>query len=227
MYVIFDGKLIGTIAKEERVNSKIHRLSHTNLSIAIGSIEKKLNKLIDKLSDHETDSLEGSLLRAKEYIDKVDEAHKKRYVLYRAICADEQDASTIFDDKIVKGILGGMSSILEILHECGYHILDDGELEDYLAEDTPLQGVDKSRKTEIFHEARNDLLDAQNSAEVSDTVGKLADVLSDVLHTREVDLVSYMKSPASQWVHDVKLQGTYNCRPLPYRQEAPQIRCIS
>ena len=201
--VLFSGKLRQTLSDVEEVNSQLRNVGHSDLMSTIGSVLSKLSGFIEEIQD--TNDLDEPLLNAKESIGSDMDNSDKQYVMYRAIIRDVNLARSVLDGDDVDTMMGTMRTVFGALANCGYYVLEKGELEDYLSdENIPLSGASSDTKSNIFREARSMLIEARNSCTTTDVDSELVDVLSKVLTTREVSLLSHMERMVSQWIHEVQ-----------------------
>lgn len=210
--ILFKGDLRETLSELDLVREKAQeRGVGSNLLEAIGPVERRLNDFIDQIEEEEFDETAPETLRQlSDRFQSEEESAKKRYYMYRAIrssgreIVQEIDSGQVDSDDI-SFVEGRVDSIMEILGDCGYYVLEEGELEDYLLdEDTTPFGVSDNRKSEVFQKARNRIHQADSSEEVSEAIGDLESVLRRVTASKEVNLVKYLEQTISKWAHEVQ-----------------------
>jgi len=204
---LFSGNLRDTLSELDQVRRRMQEEGVAgNLHRAMGEVEKVLNSIDEDIrSDGELSQYSDQLEKLSERLKQESEAHKRRYYIYRTIHSNEDVLDPIIDGDEIGFVKGRVETLIETLCGCGYHVLRRGELEDYLvgADPSPF-GVSPDKKSDIFEEAREDLLSAESKSDISNILGELEPLLKDITSAQDVDLLKFVEEPISDWIHDVQ-----------------------
>ena len=199
---LFEGNLRQTLSESHSVNRGIRdRGLGPDLMNAIGDVETNMTRLVRQIESYSGNN--EDLLELKSELT-IKEIEKQRYLLYRFIKHDGGKLGSELNSNAIDSISGRVNQVLNILASSGYHVLEQGDLEDYLRDDSSPFPVSKARKRSLFDEKRDQLLGADNSSDVSNAVGAIVPLLQQVTATQTVDLINHLEQPISDWIYDLQ-----------------------
>jgi hypothetical protein len=177
----------------------------SNILSAVGEAQHRLNEFVEQIEDRSIQSSDPDIVREiSDSLESIAEPSKKQYLMLRGIQSDNtQTLESALNKDDLRFVQGRIDQVISILGDCGYHVLQRGELEDYLREEPGISTLSQDKKSVLFEEAREQLLGA-DSDEVSDIIGDLAPILKSISTAKQVDLIKYIEEPISDWMHDVQ-----------------------
>lgn len=204
--MIFSGKLRQTISDIDKVQHLAQESGlDSDILSAVGEAKQRLNEFVEQIEDRDIQSSDPDIVqKISESLESTGEPSKKQYLMLRGIQSDNnQTLETTLDEDDLGFVQGRIDQVISILDDCGYHVLQRGELEDYLKEETDISTLSQDEKSALFERTRERLLEA-DSDDVSAIIGDLAPILESISTAKEVDLVKYIEEPISDWMHDVQ-----------------------
>lgn len=204
--VLFEGDLRQTLSETDSVKELVASKGlGSNLMEAIGDVESGLNSIIESIEQSPVSGNSSTNISdISNELEEAGEMKNKRNILARSLVKYEDSIREYANEDEVEFVVGRIDNIIDNLVDCGYHLLEKGELEDYLEEDYPISGRSQDNKASLFRETRQQLLDAKDESELSASLSELYPVLAEVTEYEDIDLIKHLNDPVSDWVHDVQ-----------------------
>lgn len=204
--MLFRGNIRETVSDQSQVRELAQEAGlGSDISNAMGEAQRRLHSFVQSVEEIEPDEEGDDLLRElHELLLDTEDPSRKQYLMLRALKRNDDVFESLLDQDDMRFVHGRVDAVTDILSDCGYHVLDKGELEDYLREDESIRTLTQERKSALFKNARTELLDATHSSEVTDIIGGLVSILTAISPSSEANLIKYIEKPISDWMHDVQ-----------------------
>lgn len=211
---LIQGKLRQSVSRDERSKKYLqHQGLSEDLMTTLGVVERSINDCLEQLKPKLT-SLPTSNSNLSFFKSALIEANKKsdekkmRYIFLLGLELIREHIASILPSEVDKCNLieGKLMKINEAFKKCGIHVLQNGELENYLPSynGNPFS-IPNTAKSEVFNKERdfilnNDLTEAQICLRYT----TLPSILDKASHSKTVNMDLYLSYVIHDWIHKVQ-----------------------
>ena len=205
----FKGKLREAAQVEELCNKYVQDKGlGTDLSLAIGELERKLKDIADDLVSKTTTDIEVNHVIA--FLQPIISITDKRTdVVIAILLALQKHKDKIFatvsqaQQSNINYVLPRFENILQAFAAANIFILPIGELEHYYTQ-TTFDYLSITNKDTSFHSERDYILDCNDTAELELKYSALIPILKKSIPLIKVDLSKHLKFQVVEWIQTVQ-----------------------
>ena len=205
----FKGKLREVVQAEEKCNKYVQDKGlGTDLSLAIGEIDRKLKEIADDLILKSTTDVEVNQLIAF-LTPIISIADKKTDVVCAVMMSLQKYRDNIFavvsagQQTNINYVLPRFQNILKAFETANIFIFPKGELEHYYKQ-TAVDYLNITSKDTLFHTERDYILDCTVIAELETKYIELIPILKSSIPLIKVDLSKHLKFQVVEWIQTVQ-----------------------
>lgn len=207
---LFRGKLREVFSSDEKVIGYFSTKGFgSDISVAIGDIERKLLSISDNLVTKSSpdSNVQGLIDFLKPmYVNKVENLDKIRDAVYLATYRFKLLLKETVDRALqadVEFIVGRSLALVEAIKMANIFIIPQGELEHFFV-NSSVDYLNITSKDKLFHDEKDFILSLGNKEDIASNYSELVGLLKDSVPYIVVDTKKHLKFTLIEWIQKVQ-----------------------